>query len=86
MSKQRKDIVIIDLDLPEVNNLEEEIDRITEKLKKANSLADELASKKSTGITDDALVMADTIIGVLEKTYTPELIARIVNTYFNPRV
>lgn len=86
MSKQRKDIIIIDLDLPEVNNLEEEIDRITEKLKKANSLADELASKKSTGITDDALVMADTIIGVLEKTYTPELIARIVNTYFNPRV
>lgn len=98
MSKQRKDIVIIDLDLPEVNNLEEEIDRITEKLKKANSLADELASKTNPSPKDEQPLeeklvnllagknIVEVVFGIIiaiEDLGEPQIIARMINAYFN---
>lgn len=93
---KKLDIALPNIDLPKLKLIDREIDKVLEKLKEANALADELASKNSEdpeSSIDEKLksilegkTIVEAVFGIIiaiEESSDPETIARMINAYFN---
>lgn len=95
---EKKNRIEIEVDHTSLNKCEEQIDRIVEKLKEADSLVDELASKmKRTPYVEgdfneklkkllagkSAFEVVFGIIAAIEHMYDSKTIAKMINAYFN---
>lgn len=94
---KKLDVAFLNIDLPKLKLIDREIDKVLEKLKEANSLADELASRtdeESEYSIDEKLksvlegkTIVEAVFGIIiaiEESSDPETIARMINAYFNP--
>ena len=96
MENKKLDVAFLNIDLPKLKLIDREIDKVLEKLKEANALADELASKNSEdpeSSIDEKLksilegkTIVEAVFGIIiaiEESSDPETIARMINADFN---